>query len=304
MWAGLAGLFSMSAHAEANARFHSEFVIQVTAGDWGSARESDIEAVLNSVAAVLGPYFPQRASTRVQVAFSAVGPRVLLDTASGGTHIVLLSARDTHWAQFSYQFAHELCHIFANYEHSLGNANADLRAHQWFEESLCETVSIVTLNAMATRWELAPPYEQWRSYAPAFRDYVQQLLAEEHRRLPPDRTLAQWLNEHQAELEANPYLRDRNEVVASQLLALLDGAPGALAAIAFLNLAPQSAHGSLGAYLATWRSNSPEGSREFIDRVVTLFAATGGEPGVPHHSPVAVVPLISTDTATDRAAGR
>jgi hypothetical protein len=43
----------------------SRIAIHVEQGDWGTARTQDIETVLASVADVLVPYFPQRASSRV-----------------------------------------------------------------------------------------------------------------------------------------------------------------------------------------------------------------------------------------------
>jgi hypothetical protein len=268
---------SLAARATENApQFPAQLVIQVTPGDWGSAHASDIEAVLRSAAEVLSAYFPQRPWNRIQVAFSADGPRVLLDRSSAGSHIVLLNVQDTRWAQFSYQFAHELCHIFANYEQRINGAEMDIRAHQWFEESLCEMVSILTLNGMASRWEESPPFENWRGYAPAFRQYTQNLLAEEHRQLQPDRTIADWLEEHEADLEDNPYLRDGNELVATQLLALTD-APGAIEALGYLNLDRTLSGTSLADYLNSWRASTPAGKRGFIDRVMALFAIRARE---------------------------
>ena len=247
----------------------SELTIQVRQGDWGTAHTPDIKAVLESVAAVLAPYFPQRNSNRVVVAFNSEGPRVLFDKASDGAYVVLLNVKDTRWDQFAYQFSHELCHIFTNYEHR--QANTETRDHQWFEESLCEMVSLFTLDRMASRWEQSPPNAHWKDYAPAFRKYAGHLLDAQHLQWPSNTTIAEWYGENQAQLEDNPYLRDKNALVAGQLLALFDSVPDAIATLGYLNLDTSNSDRSFAAYLKSWRSCCPEEQREVVNRVISLF---------------------------------
>ncbi len=270
-----AGLFACStAPAIGLAPAPSELTVQVKQGGWGTARTPDIQAVLESVAAVLGPYFPQRTSNRVVVAFSSEGPRVLFDKSADGAYIVLLNVQGTRWDQFAYQFSHELCHIFTNYEHR--KTETQNRDHQWFEESLCEMVSLFTLDRMASRWEQSPPNAHWQDYAPAFREYAGRLLDEQHRRWPANTTIADWYGENQAQLEDNPYLRDRNAFVARQLLALLDSVPDAMATLGYLNLENSNSDRSFAAYLASWRSCCPKEKRDFVNRVISLFETGRG----------------------------
>lgn len=249
----------------------SELMVQVRQGNWGTARAADIQAVLQSVAAVLGPYFPQRTSNRVVVAFGSEGPRVLFDKSADGAYVVLLNVQDTRWDQFAYQFSHELCHIFSNYEQrKTGTKNRD---HQWFEESLCEMVSLFTLDRLASRWAQSPPNAHWKDYAPAFREYAGRLLDGQYRQWPVNTTIADWYGENQAQLEDDPYLRDKNAHVARQLLALLDSVPDAIETLGYLNLENSNSDRSFAAYLASWRSSCPEDKRDFVNRIISLFEA-------------------------------
>ena len=245
--------------------------IQVKHGDWGAARARDIEMVLASVADVLQPYFPQHAADRIQVRSSTQGPRVLLEKSSDGGYLVLLNVQDTRWDQFAYQFSHELCHVFTNFERREIGHGEIARDHQWFEETLCETVSIFTLKQVASSWERSPPYPQWKNYAPAFREYAEQLLSENHRRLPLNKSIDEWYRENQEELKSNPYLREKNELLASSLLPLLENTPGSLQAIGFLNLDKLSFDKSFEAYLESWYSCCPEENREFVGQIITLL---------------------------------
>lgn len=245
--------------------------IQVQAGDWGAASVQDIETVLNSVADVLLPYFPRHASVRIAVAFSEAGPRVLAEKSADGAHQVLLNVQDTRWDQLAYQFSHELCHIVSNYDHrEIGLAPAS-RSHQWFEETLCEVVSIVALNRLESSWRESPPHAGWAGYAPAFRRYAQRLLNDEHRHLSPAISITAWYRENERPLESNPYLRKKNELAATALLELFEATPGSLEAIGYLNLESPSQEG-FAAYLASWYDCCPESHRPFVLRLMSLFA--------------------------------
>ena len=265
----------------------SRIAIHVKQGDWGTARTQDIETVLTSVADVLVPYFPHRASSRVLVASSRQGPRVLLEKSPDGAHRVLLNVQDTRWDQFAYQFSHELCHIFSNSEHRDMSGGVVARDHQWFEEALCEAVSLFTLEQMASSWEHSPPYPHWKEYAPAFREYAARLSGEKHRHLPLDKSVADWYAENREVLGSNPYLREKNEFLATQLIALLEEAPGSLGAIGYLNRETSSFSKSFEAYLDSWYSCCPEEIRDLAGRVISLF--TRGE----HHGTAVAAVTVS-----------
>ena len=95
----------------------NRITVNVKQGDWGTAQTKDIRTVLAFVADVLLPYFPQHASDKLLVAYSRRGPQVLFEKSADGARLVYLNVQDTRWDQFTYQFSHELCHIFTNYEH-------------------------------------------------------------------------------------------------------------------------------------------------------------------------------------------
>ena len=256
--------------ASASVSVNGRLSIQVQPGDWGAANMQDIEIVLKSIASVLLPDFPRHASARIVVGFSQAGPRVLAEKSPDGAHKVLLNVQGARWDQFAYQFSHELCHIFSNYDHREMRWTPASRSHQWFEETLCEIVSIVALNRLASNWEESPPHAGWADYAPAFRRYAQRLLNDEHRRSPAI-SIGTWYRENENSLARNPYLREKNELAATVLLELFEAMPGSLQTIGYLNLEPPSQEG-FAAYLASWYECCPEWHRPFVLRLMSLFA--------------------------------
>jgi hypothetical protein len=248
--------------------------IQVLEGGWGNAYTEDIEAVLHSVASELGRYFPGWSPMKLVIKHSEKGPLTLYQKGPKGEYLILLSARDRRWAQYAYQFSHELCHVLSNYDHS--ETNNRTRSNQWFEEALCEAAALFTLGRMAITWESNPPFPHWRDYAQVLRHYAERLAGEAHRRLPHDTMLVEWYAANQEALRDDPYLRDKNEVCANMMLALFERSPEHWAAIGYLNRDSAALTGSLSGYLQSWHRAAPGEHRAFIAQVIGLFAAPDG----------------------------
>lgn len=260
--------------------------IQVVPGNWGSADPQDIQVVLESAASEFRPFVAppaQSASPRVlklRVVPRGNSPRVLYERGPEGEYVIQLTARDERWFQYAYQFSHELCHILSNFDHKAWQGGAVPSGNQWFEESLCETASLFTLKRMAASWAERPPGRKWIGYGKVFGSYAEQLLAESHRRLPANQTLGQWYAENQPALQDNPYLREKNELVAAMLLPLFEQDPAMWQAIGYLNTNPGSAAKSFSEYLADWHGACPSGTQEHVGKTMNLLGLSP-KPGVP-----------------------
>ena len=108
-------------------------------------------------------------------------------------------------------------------------------ANSWLEESLCETASLFTLRAMSRSWGIAPPYPAWKNYARWLNHYAEQRLAQPGHHLPPGTPFLAWFKQNEPALRANPAVRDRNTVIAIQLLPLFEADPRGWEALVFLN---------------------------------------------------------------------
>ena len=98
---------------------------------WGDVRRDTVEKVLQSTAAELWKYFPDRKLPPIIVQPRG-GPITLFQRGPGGEIFIRLNTGQTYWSQYAYQFAHELCHVLCKYDR-------DKTGNKWFEESICET---------------------------------------------------------------------------------------------------------------------------------------------------------------------
>jgi hypothetical protein len=192
------------------------------------------------------------------------GPITLYRRGPNGEFLVRLDTGETYWAQYTYQFAHELAHVLAGCVE---------KAHRqkWFEESLCEAASLFVLRRSAGTWKRSPPYTGGESFAPALSRYADDVMKDAG--LPRGKTLAAWYAENRAALEAKEDDRPRNRVVALEILPLLEKEPARWASLAFLNAEKLPRDASLPDLLRAWRARAPEEHRAFIAEVARRLGA-------------------------------
>lgn len=265
--------------------------IEIAPGDWGNANVRDIQRVLDSTADVfLGYVKPARDDLKILVVPRSISPEVRYERGANGEYVIQLTARNDNWFQYTFQFAHELCHVLSNFDHK---AHADsgkvAENNQWFEESLCETASLFTLRRLAVAWQANPPTRNWSGYGEVFNAYAERLIIEPHRHLPADRSFRDWYSVNRAVLSANPYLREKNELVATYLLPIFEAHPDLWQSISFLNPTTDSAGKPFAQYIADWQAASPD--KTLAGDVVDLF-------GLPIGSKLIAVAKASSNAPT------
>jgi hypothetical protein len=246
--------------------------IVVRARGFGKASSADIHAVIQSAAGELWRYCPHTQLAAIDVYHRADHPQTDFKSVSSGRIAIGLATQDTHWAQYSFQFAHEFCHALANYSNSSRPLVCCPRhANLWLEESLCETASLFALRAMGRSWQTNPPHPAWREYAVWFNSYAEERLAPVKNRLPRGTQFSIWFRENQSVLRRSPTERSRNTIIAAQLLPIFEAEPRGWEALAFLNSASINPKSSLTQYLAQWRSRCPPGLRSFVTKIEAVF---------------------------------
>lgn len=280
--------------------------VDIAPGDWGRAEVRDIQRVLDSVADELSSDVGAAGDDlHIRVLPRGGSPRVLYERDVEGQYVVQLTARDDRWFQYVYQFAHELCHVLSNFDNKegLGDEKVD-ESNQWFEESLCETASLFTLQRLAVVWETNPPTRNWSGYGKVLSAYAVRLIDEPHRRLAAGQSFRDWFLENKASLSGSPYQREKNELVAANILPLFAAHPELWQAIAYLNPSKASAGKSFAQYLADWRTASPD--KALPDQVIDLFGLPDGSIEVgagdgPSQEKLVAAPSVSRHTANGPA---
>ncbi len=239
--------------------------IRVEHGVWGEATTTDIKKVLDSVADELLANVSSVPQVSITVRHDVRGPRTLYARGPSGEFVVWLNVVDRRWAQFSYQFGHELNHVL-----SINRKNSTT-PNQWFEESVGEAAAIFALSKMADSWHIDPPYPNWQSYSVSLRTYAQDRLVENHRKLPAGQTFVRWFQLNEPSMRIDPYLRAKDELIANQLLGYFENYSGSWDAVTYLNRTKPTKDQTFSQYLGNWHRDAPARHRPFIKEVGRLF---------------------------------
>ena len=244
-----------------------QLVLRIEADGWGGASPEDIRRVLESAGKELLKHIPPSKIIRIHVVPSDSVPQVDFKRAANGEYTVRLSVRGRFWAQFAFQFGHELGHIVSHYErindNKIGNEN------KWFEETVAEVASLFVLGRMAETWKTDPPYMNWKSFAPALKEYLDKMLKDTE--IPGVDKMPQWFSDNRPALKADPHLRVRNRVVAIHIFKMLERDPSQWEAFRYLNLGRPDATNSFESFLDNWYFSAPKNNKAFVKEVANLL---------------------------------
>lgn len=236
--------------------------LHVLPDNWGNADLNDIQKLLKDTASHLNRLLRSPFRGIIHVGRSPEKhPRALYRVSSDDPFVIWLSAHDRLWCKFAYQFSHEFCHVLSGYESLRNNPN------NWFHESICELASVFALRRMAERWPSNPPYPNWADYAQALQQYSQDLLSCPEAQLPNSITLQDWLFSHEETLRKDRYQREKNALVAYELLPIFESDPTGWNAVRSF---PDSS-GSLKEYFVEWYSLVDTSDKEFVARLSNAF---------------------------------
>ena len=240
--------------------------IVVPPSNWDEGRRKDIEELLRNTASHLLQLLrnPFDADIRVIPGPIDKGPITLYRSPTDTKCTIKLSARDRKWNKYAYQFAHEFCHVISDHDKLKNNPN------NWFHETICELSSFFILCRMAERWHSDPPYSHWADYACKFEDYYHEQLANYGINLNESVALNSWLLEHEEVLREDEYQREKNAVVAYQLLPIFEEDPTGWNAVLKL----PTSKGVLKDYLIDWYSLVDEEDKPFVGSISDAFGYT------------------------------
>lgn len=250
--------------------------IVVEPNGFGGATPEDIVAVTRSAGAEI---FRHCTGTRfrqgIRIRYNPQFPITLFDHSIDGRIVVGLNAKDTHWAQFAFQFAHEFGHALMDHANDWTKLWHETRhANQWLAESLCETASLFCLRGMSRTWKTSAPYPNWQSFAPYLAAYAADRIAEPAHQLPDGQDFAAWFRATEPAQRLG-WTRERNTIIARQLLPLFEREPAGWDTLSALHLCRREKHMPLSDFLTDWHHNVPENQRAFVRKIAATFSVNG-----------------------------
>lgn len=240
--------------------------------EFGTASTSNVEAVLKSAAGEIWSHCPN-------VTFLGAGFTVYRNAKHPITHyqrdaddriVIGLNTGDLYWAQYAFQFGHEFCHALLDHTDAR-QWHLTQQANQWLDECLCETASLFVLRAMSRTWTTRPPYRNWKDFAPRLASYASDRLAAAKSLLPEGRSFGDWFAAELPSLREQWAQRDKNTLIAAQLLPLFEAEPSGWEALTTMRLGTRDVRKPLERHFAEWQANAPQAQRTFIQKLAAVL---------------------------------
>ncbi len=235
--------------------------IVVNPGAWDLS-VNDMDELLTGVRDVFGDHLLYPFDSDIIVKYkSPEGPRVLYSRASDGSYIIWLDVREGA-AQPIFQFAHEYAHILSNYRDA-----TPYTEQLWFEESIAALASFYGLKEMEKKLG-ARTDQNGQISSMMVRMYHDNLRAS----VTQPANFFAWYQANKTQLESNPHLRGKNNIVAVELLDIFALYPDeAWNAVRYMNRGSIRAGRTLTTYLNAWWDTTPKRWQFIVEHVMARF---------------------------------
>lgn len=246
--------------------------IEVVPHGWDGADLSDIQAVLHSAAV----QFPFRmfgfACPPIFIFYNMEYPVILREKSKHQKVQIGLNTGGNYWAQYSFQFSHELVHLLIRHMHVSQQSEATRRDGTWLEESLAEVGSLYALRSMAREWKVQAPYPNWMSFSETLREYAQDRIDKAESQLGKHESFYKWFEGQQSRLQENAFDRETNTVIAAKMLPLFEQDPETWVALLYYSRADIAASDSLSEAFTKWAKACPENLKPHVDKLAVVFS--------------------------------
>lgn len=203
--------------------------------------------------------FPKAKDPPLFISHHQDGPITLFQRTPKGEVAIQLNCKDRYYAQFIYQFAHELGHVRANFK-PVDHEN------KWLEEALCETASLFALRQLSIHWKENAPNKALKNYRKSLASYADTVMkAREPLTLE---TAPAFYQEHRTTLREHATRRNLNGAFANLILPLLEAEPDHWHTLAHI---PRKKGATLAEHFDAWRKGTPQKHHRFLAKMEALF---------------------------------
>lgn len=161
--------------------------------------------------------------------------------------IIYLNVDNRDWSKFSFQYLHEFCHYI-----TLTFSN------NWFIEALCELSSLYFLRKMWKKWNIKPPYDNWRDYREFLWNYAIKRLNSTNKL---ESSLGEWYVLNKDALSNNSTIRELNNVVAKYYLPYFENMPSIWNILCYL---PVENIQIFDLFMQSWLDKCPDEYKKYI----------------------------------------
>lgn len=165
------------------------------------------------------------------------------------------------YAKLAFQLGHELGHFFVHPHYS-----------NLFIEAVCTAISFLGLDKLANKWTTAPPFPNWREYAPSFSEYRQKTVGDAVAKvgISDVHLIPTWIRRSLASIvDAGCFDRPEEMLCAETIASIMQAHGSHCSAVTRLGAASKP-DGKTD--IVSWRSSVSVAEAELVDDLAETFA--------------------------------
>lgn len=233
-------------------------------GNWGASHPKDIKEILTVAMSMMDSYYGGGIGKNIIINndIKLCEPQVFYQKSIYGDYLMNISAKDNYWTQYCYQFFHEYCHIRMNYD-LVSN-----KKYRWFDESIAELASIFGLLELSKIWNNKLPIFRGNNFYKSIHEYALREIDE----IEMPINFKNWMKNNLESMEHDEYLREKNSIVAKNLLKLFIENKSMWKLLTFWNKWEKDEQDDIIITLTKWKNIVPNESKKDIENIInTLF---------------------------------
>ena len=106
--------------------------------------------------------------------------------------------------------------------------------HQRDNDRLLETLK--NLRDMGNTWQTEPPYPNWKDYAKSLSEYAAERIETVKKEKGENFVFKKWFAENETSMRENSTIREKNNIVAMELLPIFEQNSAGWESVTFYNL--------------------------------------------------------------------
>lgn len=236
-----------------------DIIVQKDAAAWNGSQPVNVRAVLTNVVNQFRRYLEENPLPSVLIVQPG-SPLTKFFQQGTDAREINIHAERCDWCRLAYQFAHEFCHLLTPLDTMHTNES------NWFVEAVCELASIFALKQMSRSWRTHPPYREWADFSEVIGGYVRNHI-DKAEKLPPGKSLKQWLEENEDALKKNSVNRELNHVATHAMYPIFEANPRLWNALQYL----PAWGATLKEFLSRWYQHAPEKHQSDIATLAREF---------------------------------
>jgi len=241
----------------------------VKSDDWDSVNIKNIEKLLTVAMNMMDNHYNSKVTKDIIITNNPEikTPLFYYDRGVNGEYMINITAKDSYFCQYLYQFFHEYCHLRMNCNPLTG------KKAKWFDESIAELASFFGMLQLSKIWNSKFTEFPLCNYNNnnVLDEYINKEIQSKNFSLEDNLSFKEWLKQNINELELNQYIREKNGIIANKLLSEFTKNKILWELLTYWNTWDIDVNDDIFLTMKKWKKKVPQKNKKYIEKIEKML---------------------------------